>query len=113
MGDICESSHNSHEYQNKKTNIKKESFDMPLWNNGKKVGYGIKEMPAYKCNLKVNELEKKRKAFWHSKKNDTKHIQQWNLLLLKLIQLYLILEIKILNLLFQQMKMFIFIYIIA
>ena len=80
MGDICESSHNSHEYQNKKNNIKKESFDMPLWNNGKKVGYGIKEMPAYKCNLKVNELEKKRKAFWHSKKNDTKHIQQWNII---------------------------------
>ena len=80
MGDICESSHNSHEDQNKKTNIKKESFDMPLWNNGKKVGYGIKEMPAYKCNLKVNELEKKRKAFWHSKKNDTKHIQQWNII---------------------------------
>ena len=36
---------------------------MPLWNNGKKIGYGIKEMPAYKCDLKINELEKKRKSF--------------------------------------------------
>ena len=35
--------------------------DMPLWNNGKKVGFGIKEMPAYKCDLKINQLEKKKR----------------------------------------------------
>ena len=29
--------------------------DMPLWNNGKKTGFGIKEMPAYKCDLKTME----------------------------------------------------------
>ena len=80
MGNICESSHNSHENQNKINNEKDNSIDMPLWNNRKKIGYGIKEMPAYKCNLKVNELEKKRKAFWHSKKKDIKHIHQWNII---------------------------------
>ena len=50
---------------------------MPLWNNGKKVGFGIKEMPAYKCDLKINQLEEKRKKFWKSHK---KHIKQWNII---------------------------------
>ena len=77
MGDICESaSHNSHHHS--KTH---EKFpDMPLWNNGKKVGYGIKEMPAYKCDLKINELEKKRKAFWNYKQKAGKHTRQWNIM---------------------------------
>jgi len=51
--------------------------DMPLWNNGKKVGFGIKEMPAYKCDLKINQLEKKRDKFWKSHKTN---IQQWNII---------------------------------
>ena len=39
--------------------------------------YGIKEMPAYKCNLKINQLEKKRDQFWKSHKT---HIKQWNII---------------------------------
>ena len=86
MGDICESaSHNSHHQKNinntKFSDNSNERFpDMPLWNNGKKVGYGIKEMPAYKCNLKINELEDKRKAFWKYKKKHGKHIHQWDII---------------------------------
>ena len=51
--------------------------DMPLWNNGKKTGFGIKEMPAYKCDLKTNILDKKRDKFWKSHKS---HIKQWNII---------------------------------
>ena len=80
MGNICESSHNTHEHEQKKKEMDNSFQDMPLWNNGKKVGYGIKEMPAYRCDLKVNELEKKRKAFWHSKKKDIKYTYQWNII---------------------------------
>ena len=41
--------------------------DMPEWGNGIKKGYGIKQMPAYKCDLKIDELNKKREEFWSSK----------------------------------------------
>ena len=51
--------------------------DMPLWNNGKKVGFGIKEMPAYKCDLKINELNAIREKFWRSHKTNT---YQWNII---------------------------------
>ena len=60
MGNFCESSsHNSHHNKRKNTtnsnvNSNEKFPDMPLWNNGKKVGFGIKEMPAYKCDLKIN-----------------------------------------------------------
>ena len=88
MGNLCESTSNNpsshhHKRQNNNNDINdslelsyKKFPDMPLWNNGKKVGYGIKEMPAYKCDLKVNELEKMRKIFWKSQKN----IPQWNIM---------------------------------
>ena len=47
--------------------------DMPEWGGGITSGYGIKQMPAYKCNLKIDELNKKREEFWASKtKNKTK-----------------------------------------
>ena len=93
MGNWCESASNvpsHHHHKNKNHNkpsnsnindsleLSYQKFpDMPLWNNGKQVGYGIKEMPAYKCDLKVNELEKKRKNFW---KSHQKHITQWNII---------------------------------
>jgi hypothetical protein len=91
MGEICESSHNNtqnnYNNNNSKSNSKNnlntsyDNFpDMPLWNNGKKIGYGIKEMPAYKCDLKINELEKKRKSFWNYQKKDIKHTYQWNII---------------------------------
>lgn len=73
MGNCCESLGNRRDIENSKKIIsRKEKLDnsleisnddfpdMPLWNNGKKVGFGIKEMPAYKCDLKINQLEKKR-----------------------------------------------------
>ena len=83
MGNFCESSsHNSHHNKrNHTTNNSNEKFpDMPLWNNGKKVGFGIKEMPAYKCDLKINELEKKRKIFWNYQKTHSRHVHQWNII---------------------------------
>jgi hypothetical protein len=47
--------------------------DMPEWGPGITKGYGIKQMPAYKCDLKIDELNKKREEFWSSKiKNKTK-----------------------------------------
>ena len=70
---------NKNVYYNNNTSY--DNFpDMPLWNNGKKIGYGIKEMPAYKCDLKINELEKKRKSFWNYQKKDIKHTYQWNII---------------------------------
>ena len=41
--------------------------DMPEWEGGIVKGYGIKQMPAYKCDLKIDELNKKREEFWSSK----------------------------------------------
>ena len=73
MGNFCDSISNP-----KNGNMEKDDFpDMPLWNNGKNVGYGIKEMPAYKCDLKINQLEKKRDQFWKSHKT---HIKQWKII---------------------------------
>ena len=33
------------------------------------VGIGIKKMKGYKCNLKIDELNKKREYFWNIKTN--------------------------------------------
>jgi hypothetical protein len=41
--------------------------DMPEWGGGIMKGYGIKEMPAYKCDLKIDELNRLREEFWSSK----------------------------------------------
>ena len=51
--------------------------DMPEWGNGIKKGYGIKQMPAYKCDLKIDELNKKREEFWSSK---TKLKSKWKII---------------------------------
>ena len=91
MGTICETNsnqtkhsyHYNHSNQNKhkemnSLEVSNQKFpDMPLWNNGKKVGYGIKEMPAYKCDLKIDQLKIKRNEFWNSHKN---HSKQWNII---------------------------------
>ena len=53
--------------------------DMPEWEGGITKGYGIKQMPAYKCDLKIDELNKLREEFWTSKiklKNKWKIIHQ-------------------------------------
>ena len=81
MGSCCESTSPSYHFHHQRKDNSNEKFpDMPLWNNGKKVGYGIKEMPAYKCDLKINELEKKRKIFWNYQKNHGRHTHQWNIM---------------------------------
>ena len=85
MGNVCESTANSnqnhpnnHKQRHDSLESSNEKFpDMPLWNNGKKTGYGIKEMPAYKCDLKINELNKLRKKFWNSHKTN---LNQWNII---------------------------------
>ena len=41
--------------------------DMEEWGNGIMKGYGIKQMPGYKCSLKIDELNQKRDEFWNSK----------------------------------------------
>lgn len=74
---ICESKTKQNTQQGSLQSSNDIFSDMPLWNNGKKVGFGIKEMPAYKCDLKINQLEEKRKKFWKSHK---KHIKQWNII---------------------------------
>lgn len=51
--------------------------DMPEWPNHYTKGYGIKEMPGYKCTLKINELALLRENFWSSK---TENKQIWKLL---------------------------------
>ena len=51
--------------------------DMPEWGDGVTKGYGIKQMPAYKCDLKIDELNKKREEFWASK---TKLKTKWKII---------------------------------
>ena len=51
--------------------------DMPEWEGGITKGYGIKQMPAYKCDLKIDELNKKREEFWTSK---TKLKSKWKII---------------------------------
>ena len=42
-------------------------------------GVGIKKMKAYKCNLKIDELNKKREYFWKIKTNhNNKNWPTWN-----------------------------------
>jgi hypothetical protein len=52
-----------------KIQIKDPIFeDMPEWEGERYKGYGIKQMKGYKCDLKINELNKLRDEFWSSKK---------------------------------------------
>ena len=51
--------------------------DMPEWGDGIMKGYGIKQMPGYKCDLKIDELNKKREEFWSSR---AKHKMKWKII---------------------------------
>ena len=43
----------------------KEEFpDMPEWDGDRYTGIGIKKMRGYKCDLPIDELNKKRDEFW-------------------------------------------------
>ena len=48
--------------------------DMPEWGNNIMKGFGIKQMPAYKCDLKIDELIELRDQFWASRQT---HKIQW------------------------------------
>lgn len=50
--------------------------DFPEWDE-RYTGYGIKRMKAYKCNLKVDELNKLRDKFWNSK---VENRHQWQII---------------------------------
>ena len=41
-------------------------------------GYGIKQMPGYKCDLKIDQLNKKRDEFWSSK--NKLNITKWKII---------------------------------
>ena len=51
--------------------------DMPEWGNNIKKGFGIKQMPGYKCNLKIDELIELREKFWASKQSQK---MQWKII---------------------------------
>ena len=41
-------------------------------------GYGIKQMPGYKCDLKIDQLNQRRDAFWSSKNKS--NIVKWKII---------------------------------
>ena len=52
--------------------------DMPEIKPQIMKGYGIKQMPGYKCNLKIDQLNKKRDQFWSSK--NKLNITKWKII---------------------------------
>jgi hypothetical protein len=66
---------NNNENQNEIKEEEDERFkDMPEWGNNIMKGFGIKQMPAYKCDLKIDELIELRDQFWASRQT---HKIQW------------------------------------
>ena len=65
--------------EKRKINAKKDDKfkDMPEWGNNIKKGFGIKQMPGYKCNLKIDELIELREKFWASKQSQK---MQWKII---------------------------------
>ena len=43
---------------------------MDIWEGEKYVGVDIKRIKAYKCDLNINALQKRRKKFWKLKLNE-------------------------------------------
>ena len=63
---------------NSKINKDKDlEIDMEEWQNEKCSGIGIKKMKAYKCDLTLSELIKKRERFWKMKTNPKN--KNWNI----------------------------------
>ena len=53
-------------------------FNSPLFTiDGKTIGYGIQQIPSYKCPIPYDELNKLREAFWESK---TTNRAIWNVI---------------------------------
>ena len=57
----------------------KQYPDMPEIEPKIMKGYGIKQMPGYKCDLKIDQLNKKRDEFWDSK-NKKINISKWKII---------------------------------
>ena len=49
---------------------KTEFPDMPEWDGDRYTGIGLKKMKGYKCDLPIDELNKKRDEFWEAKGNE-------------------------------------------
>ena len=56
----------------------KQYPDMPEIEPKIMKGYGIKQMPGYKCDLKIDQLNKKREEFWTSK--NKLNINKWKII---------------------------------
>ena len=66
---------NNNENQSEIKEEEDERFkDMPEWGNNIMKGFGIKQMPGYKCDLKIDELIELRDQFWASRQS---HKIQW------------------------------------
>ena len=66
---------NNNENQSEIKEEEDERFkDMPEWGNNIMKGFGIKQMPGYKCDLKIDELIELRDQFWASRQT---HKIQW------------------------------------
>ena len=52
--------------------------DMPEYEPVILKGFGIKQMPGYKCDLKIDQLNKKRDEFWSSK--NKANISRWKII---------------------------------
>ena len=52
-------------------NQKQEFPDMKEWKGKRYQGIGIKKMKGYKCNLKIDDLNKKRDLFWGTRNSNT------------------------------------------
>ena len=57
---------------------KMEFPDMPEWEGDRYMGIGIKKMKGYKCNLPIDELNKKRDEFWDLRNSSSNpYSQTW------------------------------------
>ena len=70
---------NTHLSSNNNINTEENFEDMEEINEDIYIGIGIRKMKAYKCDLKIDELNKKRDHFWEVKTNHkTKNWPTWN-----------------------------------
>ena len=69
--------------QNQNHKNKNEDYekDMEIWEGEKYVGVGIKRMKAYKCDLNIKALQKRRKKFWKLKLNEKEeNYSNWSII---------------------------------
>ena len=60
---------------------KKEFPDMPEWDGDRYAGIGLKKMKGYKCDLPIDELNKKRDEFWDTRNSrETPNYETWNVI---------------------------------